>query len=169
MPNDVDVRDARDQLNLILSFFSRVDAKLSTVLAIDTGMLGALGATVPPIRATSWYMAIMPILTVVLLGLSYCFLYRGGFPVIKGGYSSLVYFKNIAERNESAFVTDYTAQPSEQLRSDLLAQVWRNSEILVDKFRYLRLAFICMALSALPWVISLCTFAIHKSTEGRPH
>lgn len=162
MATDASVSDARGQLDLVLSFFSRVDAKLSTVLAINTGMLGALGAMVPPIQSASWPMAIAPALTVVLLGFSYFFLYRGGFPVTKGGYASLIYFKNIAERNESSYITAYTNLSAEELRSDILAQVWRNSDILSVKFSYLRSAFVAMALGVLPWVISLCTFALHK-------
>ena len=80
------------------STFPRVDAKLSTVLAINTAMLGeALGAMVPPLQTVSWPMAIAPALSVILLGFSYFFLYRGGFPVTKGGYASLIYFKNIAQ------------------------------------------------------------------------
>src|SRR5664280_2886429 len=35
-------KEARDQLSLVLSFFSRVDAKASALLAIDTGMLALL-------------------------------------------------------------------------------------------------------------------------------
>lgn len=162
MASDASVRDARDQLNLILSFFPRVDAKLSTVLAINTGMLGALGAMVPPIQSASWLMAIAPALTAILLGLSYLFLYKGGFPITKGGYASLVYFKNIAERNESSFITAYTSQSAEELTLDILAQVWRNSEILAFKFAYLRRAFVCMAIGILPWMVSLCVFALHK-------
>lgn len=34
------LKDARDQLALILSFFPRVDAKLSTLLAIDNRVCG---------------------------------------------------------------------------------------------------------------------------------
>ena len=162
MATDASVSDARDQLDLVLRFFSRVDAKLSTVLAINTGMLGALGAMVPPIQTASWPMAIAPVLTVILLGFSYIFLYRGGFPVTKGGYASLIYFKNIAERNEASFITAYTNLNTDELRSDLLAQVWRNSEILSAKFNCLRSAFVAMALGVLPWMVSLCVFALHK-------
>lgn len=162
MATDASMCDARDQLNLILSFFPRVDAKLLTVLAVNTGMLGAIAAMVPPIQNASWQMAIAPALTTTLLGLSYFFLYKGGFPITKGGYASLVYFTNIAERNESSFITAYTSQSTDELRSDILAQVWRNSEILAAKFFYLRCAFICMAVGILPWMISLCVFALHK-------
>jgi hypothetical protein len=42
-------KEARDQLTLILSFFSRVDAKASALLAINTGMLAVLATNAPPI------------------------------------------------------------------------------------------------------------------------
>jgi len=40
-------KEARDQLTLILSFFSRVDAKASALLAINTGMLAILASNAP--------------------------------------------------------------------------------------------------------------------------
>jgi hypothetical protein len=53
--DDAALKDARDQLNLILSFFPRVDTKLSTILALDTGMLAALSATLPALdKMTAW-------------------------------------------------------------------------------------------------------------------
>jgi Family of unknown function (DUF5706) len=70
----------------------------------------------------------------LLVGSYYC-LYHGGFPNLKGGHSSNVYFKDIAARNESKFAEDYQKQSSEALRLDLLSQIWRNSEILTEKFR----------------------------------
>jgi len=36
-----------DELVLVLSFFPRVDAKASVVLAVDTGMVGYLAAHLP--------------------------------------------------------------------------------------------------------------------------
>jgi hypothetical protein len=43
-------KEARDQLTLVLGFFSRVDAKASALLAIDTGMLAILTYRVRDIR-----------------------------------------------------------------------------------------------------------------------
>jgi len=42
-------KEAREQLSLVLSFFSRVDAKASALLAIDTGMLALLTSKAPPL------------------------------------------------------------------------------------------------------------------------
>lgn len=47
---------AKDQLNLVLSFFPRVDAKASVVLAVDTGM--ALSCEPPTGTHTRAVMAI---------------------------------------------------------------------------------------------------------------
>jgi hypothetical protein len=161
--NDAGLKDARDQLNLILSFFPRVDAKLSTVLALDTGMLAALSASLPEFGKMTVWLAVAPALASGLLIASYVYLYRGGFPDVKGGHSSVIYFKEIAKRTEAAFIAEYCRQTLESLRQDVLGQVWRNSEILTEKFRCLKLAFICMAIGALPWAFSLAVFALARA------
>jgi hypothetical protein len=107
------LRDARDQLTMVLSFFPRVDAKLSTVLAIDTPMLASLSAGIPSLHQLSVLLMLpFAIAAGLLVGSYYC-LYRGGFPNLKGGHSSNVYFKDIAARNESKFAEDYQKQSSE--------------------------------------------------------
>jgi hypothetical protein len=161
--NDAGLKDARDQLNLILSFFPRVDAKLSTVLALDTGMLAALSASLPQFDKMTVWLAVAPALASGLLTASYVYLYRGGFPDVKGGHSSVIYFKEIAKRTEATFIAEYCRHTSESLRQDVLGQIWRNSEILTEKFRCLKLAFICMAISALPWALSLAVFALTRA------
>src|ERR1700722_10418047 len=161
--NDSIVKDARDQLTLVLSFFPRVDAKLSTVMALDTAMLAALSAGLPPLSQMTIWMAVAPALAAVLLGLSFYHLYRGSFPDVLGGHDSVVFFKEIAKRTETSFVAEYTRQSPESLRQDVLGQVWRNSEILTAKFRSLKNAYILMALGAIPWAFSLALFAVSKA------
>lgn len=161
--SEFDLKDSREQLSLVLSFFPRVDAKLSTLLAIDTGMLAALAASFPPAENFHWWLAIAPAATVLLLGLSYFYLYRGGFPDVKGGHDSFVYFAAIANRTESKFIDGYVAQNHEDMRRDVLGQVWRNSEILAAKYRCLKASFLWMASAVLPWVLSLVLFAAHKA------
>jgi hypothetical protein len=158
-----DLKEARDQLNLVLSFFSRVDAKFSTILAIDTGMLAAVGASFPSADQFKWWLAIAPAITVVLLCLSYFHLYRGGFPNVDGGHDSFIYFRSIAKRTEAKFIQGYLSQSHDELKHDVLGQVWRNSEILAFKFDRLKSAFIFMAWAVLPWVLSLVLFAAFKA------
>lgn len=152
---------SKDQLNLVLSFFSRVDSKLSVVLAMDTGMLAVLGAYAPPLKSLSSPMLIVAGSAVALLGVSIVFLYRGAFPSLKGGNSSLVYFREIAKRTEQEFIEQFKDQNDEQHVNDLLAQVWRNSEILKAKFDALKAAFTFLALAFIPWVAALALFAAY--------
>jgi hypothetical protein len=161
--NDTSLKDARDQLALVLSFFSRVDAKLSTILAVDTGMLAALSASVPPLIRVSAWMAIAPAIAATLIIASYVYLYKGGFPDVRGGHQSCVYFKEIANRTEAKFIDDYSRQTADSLRLDVLGQVWRNAEILTEKYRCLKIAFICMAIGAIPWALSLALFALSRA------
>jgi hypothetical protein len=153
---------SKDQLNLVLSFFSRVDTKLSVVLAVDTGMLAVLGSDSPPLKAYSSLMLVAATLTVFLLALSIIFLYRGAFPTLKGGHSSLIYFREIAQRTEHKFIEEFKAQTDEQHVNDVLGQVWRNSEILKIKFDSLKIAFTLLALAIIPWIVSLAFFATYN-------
>lgn len=150
---------ARDQLNLVLSFFSRVDSKASVVLALDTAMAGYLASRLPSAKAIPSWLLPFPILAFVLIGLSIWKLYRVTFPNLIGGNRSLVYFREIAARTESKFIDEFAAQVEGDYAKDLLGQAWRNSEILVAKFGHLKLAFIFMALAVAPWALSLAIFA----------
>jgi|ERR1039457_1504148 hypothetical protein len=55
-------KEARDQLAIVLGFFSRVDAKASALLAIDTGMLAILTANALPLTT----MSVMSVLSMFL-------------------------------------------------------------------------------------------------------
>jgi hypothetical protein len=153
---------SKDQLNLVLSFFSRVDTKLSVVLALDTGMLAVLGTDSPPLKAYSWPMLVAVAITVALLAVSIVFLYRGGFPTLKGGQASLIYFREVAKRTEHKFIEEFKAQTDEQHVNDMLGQAWRNSEILTIKFDSLKAAFTLLALAIIPWIVSLVVFATYN-------
>ena len=154
---------SKDQLSVVLSFFSRVDAKLSVILAVDTGMLAVLATDAPPVKHFSWLMIIFAAITILLLALSIIFLYRGAFPSLKGGHASLIYFREIANRTEHKFIEEFKAQTDEQHVSDLLGQVWRNSEILKIKFDSLKTAFMLLARAIIPWVISLAMFVSYNN------
>lgn len=159
------VDSARDQLNRILGFFPRVDAKASVVLAVDTGMLGFLVSNVPKLSTLAWWELALPALTTALLGFSLWNIYKQASPNLKGGQMSLVYFREIASRTESKFIDEFMKQTETDHVKDLLGQVWRNSEILKDKFDYLKTAFVFVALAIPPWVVSLVIFAVKTATK----
>jgi len=154
---------ARLQLDLVLSFFPRVDGKASVVLAVDTGMLGFLAARVVSFSTLLWWQVVVIAITIALLGSSLWFIYKEAFPNLKGGSGSLVYFREIANRTEAAFIDDFLQRSRAAQTKDILGQVWRNSEILRAKFDYLRVAFILLAVAILPWVASLLVLPAQES------
>jgi len=153
---------AKDELNLVLSFFSRVDARASVALAIDTGMLAVLATNTPAVHAMSW-SSLIAIAPVVLIGISLYHLYKAAFPRLDGGQSSLVYFQEIARRTEHKFISEFMAQSEDDYVKDLLSQTWRNAEILKQKFGSLKYAYIFLGLAILPWLATLAVFALNHS------
>jgi len=156
---------AKDQLTLVLSFFPRVDAKASVVLAVDTGMAGYLASRLPSPQTVPLWELIAPSTTFVLVAISFVYLYKGAFPNLAGGHDSLVYFHQIAKRTEAKFIEEFSTQSETDYGKDLLGQAWRNSEILVLKFRFLKSAFIFMALAIIPWTIALAQFGMKFMPE----
>jgi hypothetical protein len=153
-----DRKEARDQLTLVLSFFSRVDAKASALLAIDTGMLAVLTSKAPPVTTISTVSYILAGVTAVTLAGSLFFLYRVAFPALKGE-PSLIYFRTIAGMPETDFIDAFAAEEEDSRVKDLLGQVWRNSCILTAKFDALKRAFILMALAVIPWGATVALFS----------
>jgi hypothetical protein len=151
---------AKDQLNRTLGFFPRLDAKHSVVLAVDTGMLAFLFTRMPDWHVITGWFAVAPVIAVVLLALSIWCLYRGSEPALTGGHESVLYFREIAKRTESQYIDAVREISEEGYLKDLLAQVWRNSEILTAKFTHLKNALNLLALAILPWLIALAAFTL---------
>jgi hypothetical protein len=116
----------QSQLTLVLNFFPRVDSISSVLLAINTGIITSL-----------WH------------------LYKGAFPRLEGGEGSLIYFREIAKTTEANFVSEFARQDEPTYVNDLLGQVWRNSQILTEKFDHLKKAFWALGLAIVPWAIAL--------------
>jgi hypothetical protein len=153
---------SKDELNLILSFFSRVDTRASVILAIDTAMLALLASNTPTFHAMSW-SSLIAILPVVLIGISLYHLYKAAFPRLEGGRSSLIYFREIAQRTEYKFISEFISQSEEEYMKDVLGQVWRNAEILKQKFDHLKHAYLFLGIAILPWLATLAAFAVNHT------
>lgn len=123
-------------------------------------MLAFLAAHAPMLHTLYGWLGVAPGITALLLSSSIYYLYAGGTPVLAGGHQSLVYFREIAKRREAAFIDEFRGISEEEYLTDLLGQVWRNSEILASKFDHLQRALLCLALAIFPWLISLITFAL---------
>ncbi len=145
---------ARDQLNRTLAFFSRVDAKASVVLAVDTSMLAVLTAKLSSLNTLRWEW--IPIaLAFALLGASLWNVHQEAFPALEGGEESLLYFREVAKLTEANYIAKWMKTDETEHLRDLLGQVWRNSCILTKKFNHIRLAINFLMAAIVPWLVSV--------------
>lgn len=163
MSEDETLRSAEAQLDRVLGFFPRVDAKASAVFAIDVGLLGLLCLNFRPEDMELWYVWAPAVLAAVLIFGSLWHAFHCHFPHLEGGSRSLIYFRSIAAFPEATFLTDFKAQSPAERTDDVLAQVWRNSEILKVKFDAVQTAFLLTLVSVVPWVIFLAVSSVRHA------
>ena len=159
MDNQQCISAAQDQLNRTLGFFPRVDAKASVVFGVNTGMLAVLVTGALPYEHLTWQWVPVGV-SVLLFATSYWHLYRESFPSLEGDDESLLYFRSISYKAEDDYVASWQRMPPEEYLSDLLQQVWRNSEILKQKFDHVSKAFYALALAVVPWLIALASLQV---------
>lgn len=155
---------AEAQLSRVLSFFSRVDAKNSALFAINTAMLGILFANLPKyiFNSCSFYLVLLP---TFFIAMSIWNLYKGAFPNLKGDDHSLIFFRSVGELAEKQYVEKFLQMSEEAYIEDILRQVWRNSQILKEKFSHLKTAFIFTIIAIFPWIIVLAYFLDNNSSN----
>jgi cytochrome oxidase assembly protein ShyY1 len=86
---------------------------------------------------------------------------KAAAPSHQAGHDSLVYVREIAKSTESKYVDEFTAQFEQAYLKDILSQVWRNSQLLKEKFDHISVAFNWMALAIVLWVAILVVLAIY--------
>jgi len=143
------------QLDRVLSFFPRVEAKASFLFAIDTGMLGFAVLNVHKEDVAHWYVAGLALVFVGMTATSLFYVYRCVFPHLKGGDGSLIYFRSIAGRSLAGFGESFASRDETEHLKDLSEQIWRNSTILRVKFDYLKRAFQFTMCAIAPWLVML--------------
>jgi len=164
IPNDLSnmkqvelLKASEMQLARVLSFFRRVETKASIILGINTGMLAII---TPKFSAftnfENWMIIIFS--PIFLNGISLWCLYQSSSPQLKGGHDSLIYFKQVAKLTENKYIEKFSKQAISNHIKDVLSQVWRNSEILKEKFKYVKYSYIFLSIAIVPWVLSLILF-----------
>jgi hypothetical protein len=151
----VDPAAAKAQLDLVLSFFSRVETKLSVVLGIALAMSSVVFTKAAPLNTVPWAPAVALAAFVIFQALAMRELYLGSFPSLNGGHASLVYFREAAKMREADYTERFAALSKAALARDHLEQAWRNAKILTAKFDHLQRAYQWTAGSIIPWAIAL--------------
>lgn len=135
-------------------FFSRIEAKSSVILGVNTGMIWYLATKLPSLKMWDIHM-LAAALPLALIGASMWQVYRCSFPHLTGGRDSLVSFKTIARRTEHKFLSDFGEQTPEELAQGLLRHVWHSSGMLTVKVNCLKRAYTLCACAVLAWGFAL--------------
>lgn len=148
------------RLHHVLSFFDRVDTKLSVVLGVNVAMLGVIATQADEIHRISALGWLALIVYGVCSAWSFVCLYRGSFPQLSGGSGSLIYFAQIAARPPETFTGELFAQSEEARLADVVEQLRVNSSIVTTKYSCLCRAYRLMAISLIPWATALVIFEL---------
>ena len=149
-------------LDRVLSFFQRVDTRAQVLMSVDIAMLFLL-ATNPGALSTAWWATLIYVVPVVLVGLSLLKIYRVFYPQLNGPEGSLIFFREITKLTASEYVDRFGVATVAQHMQDVLTQVWRNSEILSEKFTRMREAMVATMLALPFWAFALAISGMSQS------
>ena len=120
-----------------LHWIAAAEVKVGVIVAIDTGMLGALAAILkdsdPVLRTNAALTATF--LAACFLGIALFCAAFAVLPRISGPSSSYIFFGKIAgDQKFKDFERSFKVASSPDLLADCLAQIHRNAEIACAKF-----------------------------------
>ena len=153
------IETAGEQLDRVLANFARVDAKVSSLFAVNAGMLAVLALNVKPPDLKFTQLAVLGALCVCCICGSLWFLYRASHPILKRTSTTLLFFQDIARTPEDDYVAQMRRCDDREYFDQLTQQIWRNSTILSQKFECLKTAFLFSASAAPFWFAALATAA----------
>lgn len=152
------------QLDRVLGFFPRVEARINGLFAFNSIILTLIAINLTATDFALWYVMIPAIVTGVGLSFSYYFLFKANFPDTNGGEGNLVFFGAIKKQSEADYKDALLAATEAEYRDDLIGQIWRNSQILCAKYEGVKSAIVATALSIAPFLWFLIATAV---THGR--
>lgn len=159
-----EIEECEAQLDRVQSFVPRIDSRVSALFAITSAQAAVAVLNLQVHELTLWWIGGPAALYAISLLWTLWHLYWCTHPTLKGGSGSLVYFGEIAKRTEVDFIEKYGSAPEEQLKRDLLGQVWRNAEIVTAKYRHLKQASAGVAAGLAPWLAILLAATVQRGS-----
>lgn len=154
------IEKAEAQLSRVLSFFPRVESRISGLFALNTAILTIIPLNIKTQDIYVWYICLPAIATILLVTISYYHIYKANFPDVKGGQGSIVYFNEIQKRTEQKYVDEFMSCSESDYTKDILGQVWRNSEILSAKYSCIKQSIRFQLISIPPFITFLTLSAL---------
>ena len=142
-----------------LAWIAAAEVKVGVIVAIDTAMLGGLGAAFSEADGSArthwaWFFSIA---TVICLGSGLFCAAMAVLPRISGPEKSLLFFGRVGLSDGAEYVRNLRAATDADLLEDWTAQIHRNAQIACDKFAWVRKSMWWSFLSVLPWFPAIIT------------
>lgn len=137
-----------------LAWITAAEVKVGVIVAINTALLGSLGAAFSgseAVNKTSWaYVFAISAGVAAIIGV--CCAAMTVLPRTTGPEKSLVFFGRISSLDEAEYVQQFKNATDLELLDDWSAQVHRNAQIATTKYSWVRKSMYWSFLSLVPWL-----------------
>jgi Family of unknown function (DUF5706) len=136
-----------------LGWIAAAEVKVGVVVALDTAILGGLGAAFSASEAvtrTAWATVWTVLATFTLACGLFCAA-MAVLPKVTGPAKSLVFFGRVGPCGDVEYADRLRGATDAELLADWSAQIHRNAQIACDKFGWVRKAMYWSFLSVAPW------------------
>ena len=140
-----------------LAWIAAAELKVGVIVAIDTAMLGGLGAAFSAtdgVARTNW-AELSTIVAMIALGSALFCAAMAVLPRIKGPAKSLLFFERVGQYTKVDYVECFKKATDGELLEDWIAQIHRNAQIACEKFSWVRKSMWWSFLSVMPWLVAI--------------
>jgi hypothetical protein len=142
-----------------LAWIAAAEVKVGVIVAIDTALLGSVGAAyagADAVARTAWaYLWAIGAGAAAAAGI-FCAA-MAVLPRLDGPAKSLVFFGRIAQLDPAEYFERFKKTSDIELLQDWAAQIHRNAEIACEKFSWVHASMCWSFISVLPWVSAIIT------------
>lgn len=142
-----------------LTWVAAAEVKVGVIVAIDTALLGSVGAAyagADAVARTAWaYLWAIGAGVAAAVGI-FCAA-MAVLPRLDGPAKSLVFFGRIGTLDQAEYCEKFKNASDVQLLEDWTAQIHRNAQIACDKFSWVRASMYWSFISVLPWFAAILT------------
>jgi len=142
-----------------LSWIAAAEVKVGVIVAIDTALLGSLGAAFSSsgtaVRTVWAYLWTVGAGVAAAAGL-FCAA-MAVLPRLNGPAKSLVFFGRVGALDEPEYIERFKSATDTQLLEDWTTQIHRNAQIACDKFAWVRASMYWSFISVAPWFAAIIT------------
>lgn len=161
MSNDKDrLLTAQWVLERNLAWLTAAEIKVGVIVAINSALLGSLGAAFGGSDAanrTTWAYLLATIAGIAAIIGVICSA-MAVLPRTEGPEKSLLFFGRIKNLDETTYTEKFKNATDTQLLEDWTAQIHRNAEIACGKYAWVRVSMYWSFFSLIPWLPAIIMF-----------